>query len=38
MRFPSLRVTMSAGMVATLLSLLSVVTVLAGDGNAPFPK
>lgn len=32
------RVFVSAGVVATLMTLLSVVTALAGDNTGPFPK
>jgi hypothetical protein len=34
----SLRALLSAGSIATLLSLLSAVATLAGDGGGPYPK
>jgi hypothetical protein len=34
----SLRSLLSAGTIATLLSLVSAVAALAGDGSGPFPK
>jgi hypothetical protein len=38
MRFPAFRVVLSAGSIAALLSLISAVAALAGDGPIPFPK
>ena len=38
MRKPAFRVFLSAGTISALLTLLSVVTALAGDGQNPLPK
>lgn len=38
MRFPALRVVLSAGSLAALMSLISAIVALAGDGAGPFPK
>jgi hypothetical protein len=38
MRIPSLRTFLSAGTVAAVMTLLSVVSAFAGQGQGPWPK
>jgi len=38
MRIATIRVLVSAGTIGMLLTLISVATALAGDGNVPLPR